>query len=87
MMNDIDRIREALQFIDASDRKTWVETGMAIHAEFADAGFDLWDEWSQQAESYKATSARDVWRGFRAGGGKNIGSLIREAKADRKSVV
>ncbi|MDS4021579.1 MAG: PriCT-2 domain-containing protein, partial [Candidatus Competibacter sp.] len=82
MMTDIDRIREALQFIDASDRKTWVETGMAIHAEFADAGFDLWDEWSQQAESYKATSARDVWRGFRTGGGKNIGSLIREAKAN-----
>lgn len=82
MMTDIDRIREALQFIDPSDRKTWVEMGMAIHAEFADAGFDLWDAWSQQAENYKASSARDVWRGFRIGGGKNIGSLIREAKAN-----
>ena len=82
MMTDIDRIREALQFIDPSDRKTWVEMGMAIHAEFADAGFDLWDAWSQQAENYKASSARDVWRGFRTGGGKNIGSLIREAKAN-----
>jgi len=81
-MTDIDRIREALQFIDASDRETWVEMGMAIHAEFGDTGFDLWDEWSQQAESYKASSARDVWRGFRAGGGKNIGSLIHEAKAN-----
>lgn len=82
MNGDIGRITDALQFIDASDRKTWVETGMAIHAEFGDAGFDLWDEWSQQAESYKATSARDVWRGFRTDGGKNIGSLIREAKAN-----
>ena len=82
MSNDLDRIREALQFIDASDRKSWVEAGMAIHAEFGDTGFDLWDEWSQQAESYKETSAREVWRGFRAGGGKNIGSLIHEAKAN-----
>jgi len=81
MRNDIDRIREALQFIDPSDRKTWVEMGMAIHAEFADTGFDLWEAWSQQAENYKASSVRDVWKGFRAGGGKNIGSLIREAKA------
>jgi putative DNA primase/helicase len=38
----LERIRDALQFIDASDRKTWVEMGMAIHAEFGDAGFDLW---------------------------------------------
>jgi len=82
MRNDIDRIREALQFIDPSDRKTWVEMGMAIHAEFADTGFDLWEAWSQQAENYKASSVRDVWKGFRAGGGKNIGSLIREAKAN-----
>jgi putative DNA primase/helicase len=82
MRNDIDRIREALGFMDASDRETWVEMGMAIHAEFGDTGFDLWDEWSQQAESYKASSARDVWRGFRAGGGKTIGSLIHEAKAN-----
>lgn len=81
MRNDIERIRGALQFIDASDRDKWVSMGMAIHAEFGDTGFNLWDEWSQQAENYKTSSALDVWRGFRAGGGKNIGSLIHEAKA------
>ena len=58
MSNDIERIREALQFIGAHDRETWVEMGMAIHAEFGDTGFDLWDAWSQQAENYKASSAR-----------------------------
>ncbi|MBL8421034.1 MAG: hypothetical protein JNK92_10395 [Dechloromonas sp.] len=29
MITDIDRIREALQFIDASDRETWLRMGMA----------------------------------------------------------
>ena len=30
MMTDIDRIREALPFIDPSDRETWLRMGMAI---------------------------------------------------------
>ncbi len=42
MSNDFDRIREALQFIDTSDRETWLCMGMAIKSELADTGFDLW---------------------------------------------
>jgi putative DNA primase/helicase len=82
MSSDIQRVREALGFIDSTSRAKWVEMGMAIHAEFGEAGFDLWDSWSQQAENYKTSSARDVWRGFRTSGGKAIGSLIREAKSN-----
>jgi hypothetical protein len=40
------RIREALQFIPASDRDTWVKMGMAIKSEVGDAGFALWEGWS-----------------------------------------
>ncbi len=32
-----DRIREALQFIPATDRDTWLKMGMAIKSEAGDA--------------------------------------------------
>jgi putative DNA primase/helicase len=80
MMTDADSIREALRFIDASDRETWLRMGMAIKSQLNGEGFDLWDAWSQQADSYSAKDARDVWRSIRADGGVTIGSLFREAR-------
>lgn len=82
MMTDIGRIREALQFIDASDRETWLRMGMAIKSELADTGFDLWEAWSMQAESFNAKDARDVWKSIRAGGKVTIATLLYEAKAN-----
>ena len=82
MSNDLDRIREALQFIDASDRETWLRMGMAIKSEFADTGFDLWESWSLQAQSFNGKDARDVWKSIRAGGKVTIGTLFYEAKAN-----
>jgi len=81
-MTDFDRIREALQFIDASDRGTWLRIGMAIKSELSDAGFDLWESWSQQAESFNTKDAQDVWKSIRAGGKVTIGTLFYEAKAN-----
>jgi len=81
MMTDLDRIREALQFIDASDRETWLRMGMAIKSKLADTGFDVWEAWSLQAESFNTKDARDVWKSIRAGGKVTIGTLFYEAKA------
>ncbi len=82
MTGDIDRIREALQFIDASDRDKWVSMGMAIKSELADTGFDVWEAWSLQAESFNIHDERDVWKSIRAGGKVTIGTLFYEAKAN-----
>lgn len=82
MMTNIDRIREALQFIDPSVRDKWVSMGMAIKSEVGDTGFDIWDSWSQQAESFNSRDARDVWKSIRAGGKVTIGTLFHEAKAN-----
>jgi len=79
---DTDRIREALAFIDPSDRETWLRMCMAIKSELADTGFDLWEAWSQQADSFNGKDARDVWKSIRAGGGVTIGTLFHEAKAN-----
>lgn len=82
MSNDLDRIREALKFIDASDRETWLRMGMAIKSELADTGFGLWEAWSLQAESFNTKDARDVWKSIRAGGKVTIGTLFYEAKTN-----
>lgn len=82
MNGDMERIREALHFIDASDRDIWLRMGMAIKSEMGDAGFDLWEAWSQQADSFNGKDAQDVWKSIRAGGGVSIGTLFFEAKAN-----
>jgi putative DNA primase/helicase len=64
-----------LHHIDATGRDTWLRVGMALKSEFDDAGFDLFDSWSQTAGNYNARSARDVWRSFKRGG-VGIGSLV-----------
>jgi putative DNA primase/helicase len=64
-MNDLDRVRDALAYIPAHDRETWVRMGMAIKNEFGDAGFDVWDEWSQSADNYSPAAARSVWKGLK----------------------
>ena len=79
-MSAYDRISDALQAIDPSDRDTWTRMGMAVKSELDDSGFDLWDTWSQQAGSYSARDAKDVWKSIRAGGKVTIGTLFHEAK-------
>jgi putative DNA primase/helicase len=81
MSNDLERIRETLNFIDPNDRETWLRMGMAIKSELDDSGYDLWEAWSQQAESFNAKDARDVWKSIRASGKVTIGTLFHEAKA------
>ncbi len=80
MMADIERIRQALHFTPASDREHWVRMGMAIKSELGDTGFDVWEGWSQQDESFDTRAARDVWKSIRAGGKVTIGTLFHEAK-------
>lgn len=75
-------IAAALAYVPAHDRDTWVRMGMAIKSELGEAGFSLWDDWSQQADTYHAKSAKAVWKGIKAGGKVSIASLFHEAKAN-----
>lgn len=68
-----------LRFIPSSDRDTWLKVGNGLKTEFGDAAFDSWNDWSQQADSYSAKDARDVWRSLNVG--KNsLGTVIYLAK-------
>ncbi|RUM45139.1 MAG: hypothetical protein DSY80_03700 [Desulfocapsa sp.] len=54
------------------DRKTWLEIGMAINHEFGDAGFSMWDDWSQNSDKYDQKDSVKTWKGF---AGKGIGDI------------
>ena len=58
--NEIERIHSALNFVPADNRDTWLRMGMAIKSAMGASGFDIWDQWSQQADSYNARDAKDV---------------------------
>jgi putative DNA primase/helicase len=65
--------------IPAHDRDDWWRIGMALKAHLGDAGWPLFDDWSQTADNYNVSDTRSVWRSFR-GSGVGIGSLVHMAK-------
>ena len=75
-----DTLESALWSISPDDRDTWVQMGMAIKSELGDAGFALWDSWSQRSERYKPADARAVWRSVKPNGGITVASLYYLAK-------
>ncbi len=76
-----DKAREALTYINPDcDRLTWFRVASALKDEFGkDDGFDLFDKWSQEGESYQAAAARDTWKSAQPGH-VTIASLYHEAK-------
>ncbi len=74
-------VRAALASISPDlDRETWIRIGMAVKAELGAAGFELWDQWSQQGADYSAADARDAWKSIKAGGKVTVGTLFGIAK-------
>ena len=79
-MTGHDSIRAALAHIPACDREVWLRMGMAVKSELGEAGFDIWDEWSQKDESYRAADAKAVWRSISPNGKVTVGTMFHEAQ-------
>lgn len=75
----LEDIAGALEFLDYESREVWVQMGMAIKAEFGEAGWDVWDEWGQRSAVYDAAAAKASWKSFR-GDAIGIGTLVQAAK-------
>ena len=61
------------------DREMWVKMAYILADEYGEAGFDVWDTWSQQSDSYNFKDSRAVWKScMRPSGGATakIGSLV-----------
>lgn len=73
-------IADALAWISPDDRETWYRMAMAVKSELGEAGFDIWDQWSQSSGEYKSRDARHVWKSCKAHGKVTIGTLLYEAQ-------
>jgi phage/plasmid primase-like uncharacterized protein len=78
--NDEDRVRAALSFISPSDREVWVQMAYAIKHGLGEAGFDIWDAWSQGAKSYDNRAAKAVWKSVPPAGRVSLGTLFWRAE-------
>jgi putative DNA primase/helicase len=77
MNNDIQRIREALQFIPVGGHDERVRVAFMLKSELGDSGCELWDEWRDGRGDDEAQS---VWRSASETGPLKIGTLIHEAR-------
>lgn len=73
-------VEQALSYIPARDRSTWVRMAMAVKSELGEDGFQIWDQWSRTDESYKERDARSVWKSVSPDGGVTMGTLFHEAR-------
>lgn len=80
----LETARDALNFIPAEERGTWIRIGKALFDEYGEDAFDAWDHWSQAASNYDAKDVKVVWRSIcKMNTGKTpvtVGTLIYEAK-------
>lgn len=78
--DEVSRIEQALACIPADlKRDEWARIGAALKHEMGDAGFDLFDSWSQHGENYDASAVRSTWRSLSASGGVTINTLFFKA--------
>jgi putative DNA primase/helicase len=78
MSGDIERIREALQFMPVGAHDERVRVAFMVKSELGDMGRDLWDEWRNGRGDDEAAS---VWKSASETGKLTIGTLFYEAKA------
>ena len=84
---DRKRILEALPYISASSRDTWVRIGIALHN--CGFSFEIWDKWSQYTDQrkgilcdkYSPDETPKIWKSFKNNKSNwNEGTIIRMAR-------
>jgi putative DNA primase/helicase len=81
IVDEQQRIEAALSFIPPDvEREQWWRVAAALKHEMGDAGFDVFDQWSQGSAAYVQAASRDTWRSLHAGGGITISTLFAMAK-------
>ncbi|CAE6939073.1 hypothetical protein R69608_05134 [Paraburkholderia nemoris] len=81
IVDEQQRIEAALSFVPPDiEREQWWRVAAALKHELGDAGFDMFDQWSQGSAAYVQADSRDTWRSLHAGGGITISTLFAMAK-------
>ena len=79
-MTDPNDVRNALRYINADDRETWVLMAMAVKSGLGEDGRELWMEWSGSSAKFNADNALMVWRSVNRHGAVNVGTLYKRAQ-------
>jgi hypothetical protein len=80
LLGSTDRVANVLAYVNTfNDYESWLKVGMAVKDELGDAGFDIWDKWSAQADNYNAEIMADKWESFK-GSGVGFGSVVNMAR-------
>ncbi len=66
--SELAEVMQALSVISSDDRDTWLQVGMALHADFGPVGFDIWSDWSQKSAKFDPVDQTRVWNSFRKRG-------------------
>lgn len=76
------KVVTALQYIDPSPEHIWREVGMALKAQWGDAAWDLFDEWSTHGDGYDERENSTRWDSFRddPDAGISLGTIFHHAK-------
>ncbi|WP_250462467.1 DUF927 domain-containing protein [Caballeronia sp. GAFFF2] len=75
------RILEALSYIPPDvERDVWFRVGASLKHSEGEAGFVMFDNWSQKSPNYVAADVRDTWRSIRPDAGITIATLFAIAK-------
>jgi len=76
----IHEAEQALLYVNPNcDRDTWFSVAGALKSEYGDGGWDLFEGWSQQGQSYDKGTCKATWRSAKAGH-YSIGTVIKLAK-------
>ena len=82
MEDELSRAEEALRYIPADDRDTWVRMAFALKRHFGDAAMPIWLSWSMTSAKYSEKPAMTCWRSVKDNGVVDIRHLYRTARAN-----
>lgn len=69
-----------LSYISPEGRDTWLQVGMGLKAEFGEAAFTAWDQWSALSDKYQPRAAMVTWKSFKyRPGGYTIATVVKLA--------
>lgn len=81
---DRDELIQALSYVSADDRQTWVTFGAALYDTGASWAREVWDGWSGRSHKFNAADQDRTWKGFGAnkysGTRATVGSIFHAAK-------
>lgn len=81
-----ERVLDALPYISADDRPTWIQVGIALYN--IGIPFDVWDEWSRYSDQrtgeacakYNAKETPRIWKSFKGSARYTAGTIFKLAK-------